>query len=93
MKKGKILIGGIIIAAIVSISILGTSEEYQKNTQPVILDNPVPSDTANVNLNPDADSPTVNDSASQQELEFWTDEDGNRHYTITARDSPAMNEP
>ena len=93
MKKAKILIGGIIIAAIVSIAVLGTSQEYQKNTQPVIMDNPVPNDTANVNLNPDADSPTLNDSASPQGAEFWTDEDGNKHYTIIARDSPSMEEP
>ncbi len=93
MKKGKILIGGIIIAIIASISILATSPDYQKNTQPAILDNPETDDMAGLSLNSNADSPALNDSSSSEELEFWTDEEGIRHYTITARDSPSMEEP
>ncbi len=92
MKKGRILIGGIVIAIIVSISILATNQNFQTNTQSVILDSPESSDVANVNLSPDADSPTLNDSSPQEGAEFWTDEEGNKHYTITARDSPTLEE-
>jgi len=45
---------------------------------------------ASVSLNPNVDSPTLNDSSSPQGEEFWTDENGNRHYTITAEDSPSI---
>jgi len=93
MKKGKILMVAIVVAVIVSISILATSENYQTNTQPAIIDDPETVDMAGVSLNPDADSPTINDASSPQGAEFWTDEDGTRHYTITARDSPTMDEP
>ena len=93
MKKGKILTVAIVIAVIASISILATSENYQTNTQPAIIDNPETVDMAGVSLNPDADSPMINDFSSPQGAEFWTDEDGTRHYTITAVDSPTMDEP
>ncbi len=89
MKNVKILAGGIIIAIIVSISILATSQDYQNNTQPAIMDNPETGDMAGVSLNSN-DSPTLNDSSSPQGQEFWIDDDGNKHYTITARDSPTL---
>ena len=89
MKNVKILAGGIIIAIIVSISILATSQDYQNNTQPAIMDNPETDDMAGVSLNSN-DSPTINDSSSPQGQEFWIDDDGNKHYTITARDSPTL---
>jgi len=89
MKNVKILAGGIIIAIIVSISILATSQDYQNNTQPAIIDNPETDDMAGVSLNSN-DSPTINDSSLPQGQEFWIDDDGNRHYTITARDSPTL---
>ena len=92
MKKGKILTLGIVIAVIVSISILATSQNYQTNTQPSISDNPATDDMAGMNLNSNVDSPTLNDSSPQEGAEFWTDEDGNKHYTITARDSPTLEE-
>jgi len=90
MKKGKILTGGIIIAIVVSISILATSQDYQTNTQPAIIDNPETGDIAGVSLNSNVDSPTINDSSSPQGQEFWIDDDGNKHYTITASDSPTL---
>jgi len=89
MKNVKILAGGIIIAIIVSISILATSQDYLNNTQPAIMDNPETGDMAGVSLNSN-DSPTLNDSSSPQGQEFWIDDDGNKHYTITARDSPTL---
>ena len=89
MKNVKILAGGIIIAIIVSISILATSQDYLNNTQPAIMDNPETDDMAGVSLNSN-DSPTINDSSSPQGQEFWIDDDGNKHYTITARDSPTL---
>ena len=89
MVNVKILAGGIIIAIIVSISILATSQDYLNNTQPAIMDNPETDDMAGVSLNSN-DSPTINDSSSPQGQEFWIDDDGNRHYTITARDSPTL---
>jgi len=89
MKKVKILIAGIIIAIVVSISILATSQNYQTNTQPAIIDNPETEDMAGVSLNSN-DSPTLSDSSSPQGQEFWIDDDGNRHYTITASDSPTL---
>lgn len=82
----------VVIAVIVSISILATSQNYLENTQPAIIDNAETDDMADVSLNPDADSPTLDDTSSQQEAEFWIDENGTRHYTITARDSPTMEE-
>lgn len=90
MKNVKILAGGIIVAIVVSISILATSENYQTNTQPAIMDNPETEDMAGVSLNSNVDSPTINDSSSPQGQEFWIDDDGNKHYTITARDSPTL---
>lgn len=92
MKKAKIIIGGIVVAIIVSISILATSQNYQNNAQSAILDNPETNDIADVSLNSNVDSPTLKDSSPQEGAEFWTDEDGNRHYTITARDSPTLEE-
>ncbi len=92
MKKGKILMLAVVIAVIVSISILATSQNYLENTQPAIIDNAETDDMAGVSLNPDADSPTLDDTSSQQEVEFWIDENGTRHYIITARDSPTMEE-
>lgn len=92
MKKGKIIIGGIVVAIIVSISILATSQNYQNNAQSAILDNPETNDIADVSLNSNVDSPTLTDSSPQEGAEFWTDEEGNRHYTITARDSPTLEE-
>ena len=92
MKKGKILTLGIVIAVIVSISILATSQNYQTNTQQPILDNPETVDMAGMNLNSNVDSPTLDDSSPQEGAEFWIDEDGSKHYTITARDSPTLEE-
>ena len=80
----------VVIAVIVSISILATSQNYLENTRPGIIDNAETDDIAGVSLNPDADSPTLNDTSSQQGAEFWIDENGTRHYIITARDSPTM---
>jgi hypothetical protein len=88
MTKGKIMTLGIIIAVIVSISILAIIQNYQTNPQPIILDNPEADDTANVSLGSNADSPTISDSSPQQEQNFWIDENGTRHYTIEAIDSP-----
>jgi len=92
MKKGKILMLAVVIAVIVSISILATSQDYLENTKPAIIDNVETDDMAGVSLNPDADSPTLNDTSSQQGAEFWIDENGTRHYIITARDSPTIEE-
>jgi len=82
----------VVIAVIVSISILATSQNYLENTKPAIIDNAEPDDMAGVSLNPDADSPTLNDTSSQQGAEFWIDENGTRHYIITATDSPTTKE-
>jgi cytoskeletal protein RodZ len=90
MKKRKLLTWGIIIAVIVSISLLAIIQNYQKNSPPGILDNPDADDTANVNLNSNVDSPALNDSSPQQEQNFWIDEDGKKHYTIKVGDSPQL---
>jgi len=90
MKKGRILTWGVVIVVILSISTLAITQNSQKNTPPIILDNPETVDSGNVNLDSNFDSPTLNDSSAQQELDFWTDEDGNKHYTIEAGDSPSL---
>jgi hypothetical protein len=36
------------------------------------------------------DSPAVKDSSPQQEQDFWTDENGKKHYTIKVGDSPQL---
>jgi glucan-binding YG repeat protein len=90
MTKGKILTWGIIIAVIVSISILAITQNYQKSIPPAISDNPETDDAVNVNLDSNADSPTISDSSPQQEQNFWIDENGTRHYTIEATDSPQL---
>ncbi len=108
MKKGKILMMAIVVAVIVSISVLATIQNFQTNPQPAIIDDletgdmagvsisPVADslletgDMAGVSISPDADSPILSDASSLQGAEFWTDENGTRHYTITAGDSPAL---
>ena len=89
MKKRKILTGGIIIAVIMSISILAIIQNFQKNTPPIILDGPEIEEAVNVNLGSNVDSPGLNDS-STQEQNFWTDEEGKKHYTIKVGDSPQL---
>ena len=89
MKKRKILTGGIIIAVIMSISILAIIQNFQKNTPPIISDDPETGEAINVNLGSNVDSPGLNDS-STQEQNFWTDEEGKGHYTIKAGDSPQL---
>ncbi len=51
---------------------------------------PETGDIAGVSISPDADSPMLIDASSLQGAEFWTDENGTRHYTITAGDSPSL---
>jgi hypothetical protein len=92
MTKGKILTWGIIIAVIVSISILAIIQNFQINPQPIISDNLETEDKANVSLGSNADSPTISDSSPQQEQNFWIDENGKKHYTIEASDSPTIDE-
>jgi len=98
----------IVVAVIVSISVLATIQNFQTNPQPAIIDDletgdmagvsisPVADslletgDMADVSISPVADSPMLSDASSLQGAEFWTDENGTRHYTITAGDSPSL---
>ena len=90
MKKSKFLPLGIVIAVIVAISILATIQNFQKSIPPIISDDPETDDSINVNLNSNVDSPALNDSSTQQEQNFWIDEDGKKHYTIKVGDSPQL---
>ncbi len=80
----------IVVAVIVSISVLATIQNFQTNPQPAIIDDLETGDMAGVSISPDADSPMLSDASLQQGAEFWTDENGTRHYTITAGDSPSL---
>jgi hypothetical protein len=86
--KGVVIVAGIGIL-LLSIWML---QSNTKNTHPIIDDTPAVGDNVLTDISPGIqDTMTVNDSAEvNKDLDFLTDENGTKHYTINATDMPAL---
>jgi hypothetical protein len=64
---------------------------------PQISDDVVPTDSVRINPNPDSDTIDIVESVDVEindgeitDGNYWTDENGKKHYTIEAHDSPIL---
>jgi len=91
MRASIILVGGFLVAMAIAIGFAFVGESESLET-PKIRDIIEPVDTATINPNPDADILEIVESV-ELELdtnEYWIDEDGKKHFTINAVDTPII---
>ena len=92
MKISKIIVVGFIsiMSIVVVFSFLGESNV------PEIQDTIDTSDSVKINLSPNDDNLDVKDSANielnDNTPSYWVDEDGKKHYTLSAADTPTIQE-
>jgi len=90
MRIAGFLVGGFFAAMAIAVGFVFFGDNSESLETPQISDTLAPVDTANISPNLDADTLEIVESVELNTNEYWIDEDGKKHYTINARDSPEI---
>lgn len=85
--------GVVVIAVVITVILVVVLLPVKSSIQPApITDITEVKDSTEIGINPQVETPTISDSVEVQKAaegeNYYTDEDGKKHYSISVEDSP-----